>query len=57
MNAQFEFSGDRREVDVGLSDVEKKVIYREETMLEEDLCRAETTLLSAGQPDTHYSLL
>jgi AMP deaminase len=48
MNAQFEFSGDRREVDVGLSDVEKKVIYREETMLEEDLCRAETTLLSAG---------
>ena len=48
MNAQFEFGGDRREVEVGLSDVERKVLEREETMLEDNISRAETTLLSAG---------
>lgn len=49
MNAQFEFSGDRREVDVGMSDVEKKVLYREETIVEnEEFSQAEATLLSAG---------
>jgi hypothetical protein len=48
MNALFEFSGDRREVDVGLSDVERKVLQREETILEDDPTAVESTLLSAG---------
>ena len=56
MNAQFEFSGDRREVDVGLSDVEKKVLQREETMMEDEFSQAETTLLSAGQPSSDQTI-
>ena len=52
MNAQFEFSGDRREVDVDLSDVEKKVLEREDT-LEDVAVQPEATLLSAGQLSYH----
>ena len=51
MNAAFEFSGDRREVEVGMTDVERKVLEREETRLDlEQASKMETTLLSAGQP-------
>ena len=41
-----------------MSDVEKKVLEREETMLEDDATHAETTLLSAGQhtPPTKHSI-
>lgn len=49
MNAAFEFSGDRREVEVGMTDVERKVLEREETRLDlEQASKMETTLLSAG---------
>ena len=47
MNALYEFSGDRRDVDVGMSDVERKVLKREETILDDDLPAA-ATLLTSG---------
>ena len=49
MNAAYEFSGDRSDVEVGMSYVEKKVLEREETRIDlEQATKAETTLLSAG---------
>ena len=49
MNAPFEFSGDRSEVEVGMSYTERKTLEREETRIDlEQATQAETTLLSAG---------
>lgn len=71
INAPFEFSGDRREVDVGMSDAERKVLERDKTLVGPS--DAETTLLSAGvcaymymhscmcacqkQPTKHYLII
>lgn len=48
INAPYEFSGDRRDVDVGMSDVERKVLQREETIIYDDPPSAATTLLTSG---------
>ena len=50
MNAAFEFSGDRREVELDMSYTERKTLEREETRVTlEQATNAETTLLSAGE--------
>ena len=50
INAPFEFSGDRREVDVDMSYAERKVLERQKTHVDiKEATQAETTLLSAGQ--------
>ena len=49
MNAVFEFSGDRRVMELGLSDVERRELQREETCLDlERNTKQEGTLLHAG---------
>ena len=48
MNTAFQFGGDRKEVEIGVSDVERRVLEREETMVDLEQESAHGILLHAG---------